>query len=290
MMKFVLASRHKEDSTKERFFYEWSIIHVALMLTSPTVPKVFKRYVQHFGISGVTNDMLVHPLSDENWESFAEHLVESYEDVIESLRGQDYVQRMQPHRFGSHRFITALTSFETIYQREDFRSGGVKVLHFLKKKPEMSQAQFSRWFRESHAPLVRGLLRGHRPIRKYVQNTSLPLDPALFKGTLFEFGSVGLYAGIEEFWFESLDAISCLRQDAHLFDAIRSSEEAGVEFNGSIAMVVNERVVWDFVTPGETTPYPAILDPASLESRIDRQGYTGFDTPLDLRSQAAAKG
>jgi len=67
MMKFTLASHHKDDGTRERFFYEWSIIHVALMLTSPSVMKLFRRYVQHYNILGVTNDMLVHPLGEYDY-------------------------------------------------------------------------------------------------------------------------------------------------------------------------------------------------------------------------------
>jgi hypothetical protein len=67
MMKFTLASRHKDDGTRERFFYEWSIIHVGLMLTSPSVMKLFRRYVQHCNIAGVTNDVLVHPLGEYDY-------------------------------------------------------------------------------------------------------------------------------------------------------------------------------------------------------------------------------
>src|ERR1035438_10001854 len=134
MLKFTLASRHRDDGTRERFFYEWSIIHVSLMLTTPTVFKVFKRYVQHYSILGQTNETLVYPLSAEGWESFADHLVERYEDVVESVRAQDYVQRMYPHRFGSDRFLTTLSTYDTIYQRDGFRSGGVKLIHFLRAR------------------------------------------------------------------------------------------------------------------------------------------------------------
>jgi hypothetical protein len=67
MMKFTLASRHKDDGTRERVFYEGSIIHVALMLTSPSVMKLFRRYVQHYNVLGVTNDMLVQPLGEDDY-------------------------------------------------------------------------------------------------------------------------------------------------------------------------------------------------------------------------------
>jgi len=40
---------------------------VALMLTSPPVMKLFRRYVQHYNVLGVTNDMLVHPLGEDDY-------------------------------------------------------------------------------------------------------------------------------------------------------------------------------------------------------------------------------
>jgi hypothetical protein len=277
MLKFTLASRHKDDGTRERFFYEWSIIHVALMLTTPTHQKIFKRYAQHFNIPGVTNDMVIHPFSDQNWESFADHWVESYEDVITSIHNKDYVERMQPHRFGSDKFITSVSNFETIYEQEGFRSGGVKLITFLRKKPGMPQEEFNKKFSGNHASVMRDLIRGKKLARKYVQNIPAPCDPAIFKGTLFELGQIDLYAGMEEFWFDSVEALARLRLDQQVYDAIRASEEGFVQADGSISMVVNERVVWDAVTPGERTPSAAILDPASREAVIDRQDYGDFD-------------
>ena len=44
MIKFLLAARKKPQDTQERYFYEWGIIHVALMLTTPAVMKTFRRY------------------------------------------------------------------------------------------------------------------------------------------------------------------------------------------------------------------------------------------------------
>ena len=110
----------------------------------------------------------------------------------------------------------------------------------------------------------------------------MDLDPATFKGTLFEWGSIGLYAGMEEIWLDSLPTVAALRKDAAVYNAIRASEAAVVDAAASISMVVKERVVFDFVTPGEITSKPAILDPNSLEAAIYRQGYTGFDDP-DVR-------
>ena len=37
MIKFLIVSRHKPHEDQQTFFYNWAIIHVALMLTTPIV-------------------------------------------------------------------------------------------------------------------------------------------------------------------------------------------------------------------------------------------------------------
>jgi hypothetical protein len=178
-----------------------------------------------------------------------------------------------------------VSNFEIIYQRKDFRSGGVKLIHFLKKSAGSSQAEFSQRLRSTRAPRLLEDICGRGLVRKYVQNTLIDIDPAIFKGTLFEFGSIGLYAGIEEFWFDDLHDVARLRDDSRALDAIRSTESGLIDASASISMVVSERVVWDFVTTEELSPRPAILDPDSLEAAIDRQGYQ----PWELKRPVAAR-
>jgi hypothetical protein len=281
MLKFTLASRHADHGTRERFFYEWSIIHVALMLTTPSSMKLFKRYVQHFNLPQATNDMLVYPLSQEGWESYAEHWLEEYRDLLGATHNPDYVERMQPHAFGSLHFITSLTNFETVFEQKGFRSGGVKVIHFLKKDSNISQEVFSEGIRTNRANKLRQALGERGLIRKYVLDTALDLDAAVFKGSLFEHGDVGRYAAIETLWFDGFDEIRRLRSDPQALDAIRSSEKGLIDAESSISMVVHERVVFDFVTPGESNPLPAIFNPESLEAAIDRQGYRPWEYKPD---------
>src|SRR5580658_290050 len=99
MMKFILAARRKPEDTQERYFYEWGIIHVALMITNPSTQRAFKRYTQHFSISGVSNELLWQPLSPMAWDNMADHWLERFEDLELSVRSEYYVKRMQPHKF-----------------------------------------------------------------------------------------------------------------------------------------------------------------------------------------------
>lgn len=278
MIKFIIAARRKPQDTQERYFYEWGIVHVALMVSSPSVMRTFRRYVQHYSIAGVSDDMLIHPLSEMAWDNMADHWMDGPENMVESLYANDYVQRMQPHVFGDKEFVLSLTSGEVMYEEEGFTAGGVKLIHFLDKQPELSLAEFNRRWRE-HARTVLAAMQGQGLIRKYVQNPQLELDPELFKGSIFAHGGVNTFAGIEEFWFDSLDDLARLRRDPRINDAIRASEAGFVAPAKSFSMVTTERVIYDYTLGDKSSPPPAVLNPDSLEAAIYRQGLRDWNIP-----------
>ena len=274
MLKFMLAARKRPDDTQENYFYNWGIIHVALMLTTPAVMKVFKKYDQHYTINGVESDRLLHPLSEMAWDNFADHWLEHEDDFDIIFYHPDYVIRMQPHRFGDHNFVVEVAEENFVYERPDFASGGVKLIHFLKKQPALSHAEFAAIWREQHAPVVLAAAGGL--LRKYGQNRHLSLDPKRLKGTLFELGGVGQFSGVEEFWFDSLTDLYQFCEQGR--DAITASEAAFVQTDGCISMVTAERVIYDFTLPeGQRSPMPAVLNEDSLEAAVYRQGLQDWN-------------
>ena len=274
MIKFMLAARKRPDDTQENYFYNWGIIHVALMLTTPAVMKVFKRYDQHYTINGINSDKLIHPLSEMAWDNFADHWIEKEDDFDIILYHPDYVIRMQPHRFGDYNFIVEVTEENFVHQRPDFASGGVKLVHFLKKQPHLSHAEFAEVWRDKHAPVVLEAANGL--LRKYMQSSHLPLDPKRLKGTLFEMGGVGQFSGVEEFWFDSLADLYQFCEQSRA--AIAASEANFVEAAGSISMVTAERVIYDFTLPeGQRSPLPAVLAEGSLETAVYNQGLRDWN-------------
>ena len=277
MLKFMLAAQRRPDTTQERYFYEWGIIHVSLMLQTPSVMDSFRRYVQHYSISGVDNDMLIYPLSPMNWDNMADHVVDDYEAIGLPFKDQDYPNRMQPHKFGSDNFTVELLDWETVYEEEGFYAGGVKLIHWLRKRPELSHEDFNAKWREHGKKMVETAPKGL--IRKLVIDKHVPMDPAVFKGTLFEFGNVGHYAGVEEIWFRSVEDVAKLRKDAELHKALRASYETFVADDDTFSMVTTERVIYDFITPGHISPKASVLVPGTLEHEVDKQGYTGWNVP-----------
>ena len=111
-----------------------------------------------------------------------------------------------------------------------------------------------------------------------MQSLHAEVDKETFKGTLFELAGVGGYAGIEELWFEDLDALVKFTQDARVRAAVLS-EDGPVDPAGSFSLVVTERVVYDYTLGDQSSPAPAVLDPESLEARVDSQGYAGWNAP-----------
>lgn len=277
MLKFMLAAQRQPNMTRERYFYEWGIIHVALLLSTPTSIESFRRYVQHYSIDGVDNDMLIYPLSPMDWDNMADHVVDSYEAIGVPFHSEDYPNRMQPHKFGSDNFAVELLDWETLYAEEGFYAGGVKLLHWLRKKPELSYDEFNARWREHGKRMMEITPKGL--IRKLVIDKHVEMNPAVFKGTLFEFGHVGHYAGVEEIWFRSVEDVSRLRKDPELCSALRASYGTFVLEDDTFSMVTTERVIRDTFTPGHVMPEPAVLTPGTLEYLVDKQGYRGWNIP-----------
>ncbi|MRR13504.1 hypothetical protein EG835_13870, partial [bacterium] len=165
MIKWTITSRHKPGMTTERFYYEWSVLHVALMLTNASTMRTFRRYAQHYAILGFPDEGRLLPRHAMAWESFAEHWIDGPEDILPSIRNEDYVGRMQPHSFSDSAMELQLLLGGTVYEREGFRSGGVKVIHVLKRQEGTTQDAFEAAWAGTHAPLLVEALRG-RGLRK----------------------------------------------------------------------------------------------------------------------------
>ena len=117
-------------------------------------------------------------------------------------------------------------------------------------------------------------------IRKLVIDKHVPMDPAVFKGTLFEFGNVGHYAGVEEIWFRDVDSAGpAAWRSHHLSIVARKLRLPSSIPADTFSMVTTERVVYDFITPGHISPKASVLIPGTLEHKVDKQGYHGWNVP-----------
>ena len=275
MLKFIIAGRRKRADTQERYFYEWGNIHVALMVTTPEVMTFFQRYCQHFTVTDVRSEDLPLPLSAMEWDNMADHWVASYDDMLRSVKHPDYVARMQPHKFGDDAFNLVLMSGKVLHQAPGFVSGkgGVKLLLWAKAPQGAGEDFAETWKRDVADALLTSPAAGR--IRKYIHNRPREIDPALFAGSLFARGGVNEFALLDELWLDSVSDLKALSKEPVLVEAMKRLGS----HPDSFSMVTTERVIYDYVTPGEISPRPACDRPDSLEARIASQGFSNWNVP-----------
>lgn len=267
-MKFILAANPREGMSREQFDFEWSVLHTTLMVTTPSVMAGFQRYAQHRSADGVADAHYQYPRHQQDWYAMSDHWLESFEALVAIFQGEDYPRRMGPHAFGGADFVIELMEGEVLHdQPTPFTGrGGVKLMNFIVRDPSLDQATFKRRLREDYAAQVLRLAQAGE-LKRYVQNTQLPLDASLFQGSLFEAGGVQTYAGIEELWFRDLDGLEGWHKNRDQDERVAESANGLIDPGRSFSMVVVERVVWDYTT--DTPPArPAIEDTQSLEAQL----------------------
>ena len=287
MIKFWITTRPAPGMERERFDYEWGVLHTSLMVTTPSVLNgSFLRYTQHRSVlEGFTDDDLQYARSPEGWYSCADHLCATYEDVVHAVVAEDYRRRMFAHRFSDKVMVVELTGTQTLWDTTPTRldAGGVKVINHVKAKPGIGHEEFAQWWRESYAPAVRDVAGDL--VRRYVQNPSVPGDPEFFKGSLFELGNTGTYAGVEELYLDDLEAMRALGPAARAQLAARAAEMTLPE--EGFGLVVVERVVFDF-TGEHAALAPSVRTPGSVEWQM-LQSERGGDSWNAIRPVGSPK-
>jgi hypothetical protein len=267
-MKFILCANPREGMSIDQFDYEWSVMHPTLMVTTPSVMAGFLRYVQHRTAAGATDEHFMYGRHEHDWYAMSDHWLVDLDALMAIFQGEDYPRRMAGHAFGGVDFVIELMEGAVLHdQPVPFTGrGGVKLINFVARDADVDQQAFeSRWC-DDYAKQV--LSRADdAALMRYVQNTQLPLDASLFKGSLFEAGGVQTYAGIEELWFEDLDALAAWCRTATTQDGLLEAADGLIDADRSFSMVTVERVVWDY-TSANPSPRPAMENPDSLEAQL----------------------
>jgi EthD domain len=246
MNKFMLANRRKQGMTVDSFRYEWGVVHVALMLTTPSAMEIFRRYVQGYSLEDVADSLLAYPLAPERWDGFASLSFETLDDFARSLEEPDYLERARPHDFSDPAMVLELTREEVILDdlaapEEDV----VKLVHFLRRAPSVGREQFTESWRGGYAAALAGATKGL--VGKYVQNPSLALEGSVFEGSAYAQGVFGRFGGIEELFFASRGDFVAFAQDAHVRELLREHGRGIVDPEGSFSMVVTDRLRFESV-------------------------------------------
>ncbi|WP_300614201.1 EthD domain-containing protein [Trebonia sp.] len=244
MNKFMLANRRKQGMTLEQFNYEWGVIHVAVMLTTPSAMQIFRRYVQGYTLADVDGQALAYPLSPQRWDGFASLSFETLDDFARSMEEPDYLVRARPHDFSDPAMVLELTGEEVIFDdltapEED----AVKLVHFLRRAPGVGREQFASAWRAGYAAAVTEATRDAKGlVRKYVQNPTLGLEGSPFEGSAYAQGMFGSFGGIEEFFFASRADFDAFTADAGTREFLLKRGAGIVDPDGSFSIVVTDRL------------------------------------------------
>lgn len=239
-VKFVLTNRRKDGMTLEKFRYEWGVIHVAIMVTSPGATERIRRYVQGYSLEPAFPDVrLAYPYSVEHWDGFASLTFETLEEFLTSVQPR----RGGPtHDFSHPSMVVDITGEEVVLfdklqaPEEDM----VKLVHFLRPAPGVSRDRFAEEWREGYATAVAEAVRG--AARKYALSPPVPLNASPFEGSPYGQGAFGTYWGIEELFFGSRAEFAAFAADAQVRELITKAGNGLVDAAHSFSMVVTDRL------------------------------------------------
>jgi hypothetical protein len=239
-VKFVLANRRKDGMTLERFRYEWGVVHVAIMVTSPPATARIRRYVQGYSLQDLFPDVpLVYPYSPERWDGFASLAFETLEQFLTSVRPRP----SGPSHDFSHPSMVVDVSAEEVVMFDELdapEEDTVKLVHFLRPAPGVSRERFADGWLDGYASAVAEASRG--AAQKYVLSPPVPLDASPFEDTPYGQGAFGSYWGIEELFFASRADFATFAADAQARDLVDKAGNGLVDAAGSFSMVVTDRL------------------------------------------------
>jgi uncharacterized protein (TIGR02118 family) len=120
----------------------------------------------------------------------------------------------------------------------------LKIILCLKRKPEMTRAEFHRYWKEDHAKVVREVA-GPLGMRRNVHNRtfSTALDARIREGRGADPSD---YDGVAESWFDSLDAlVRAVSTDAGRAAARRLAQDEArfIDFSGTRMFFVEEECI-----------------------------------------------
>jgi uncharacterized protein (TIGR02118 family) len=121
----------------------------------------------------------------------------------------------------------------------------IKLVYCVRKRADISDADFHRYWLQTHGPLVRGLAAAVKA-RKYIQSHTIA--PELNAALVASRGLAPAYDGIAEVWWDDEAALtagmtSAAGQDAHR--RLKEDEAKFIDFSQSCVFATQEHEILD---------------------------------------------
>lgn len=111
----------------------------------------------------------------------------------------------------------------------------IHIHNFITRKPGLSEEQFSRYWKETHAPLVKRIPL----VRRYLQSHRIPFPT-----------SNSSYDGDSEVWLDDLDAMNLLRKSPDYLNGALKDDENFMDMPRSDLLTTEDHIIVD----GPQTP------------------------------------
>lgn len=110
----------------------------------------------------------------------------------------------------------------------------IKLIVAIRRNPEMSPAEFHRYWRTEHAAKVRAIPACSRYIRRYVQAHTLDAEYA---------GGEPAFDGTAELWFDSVADKDAFYSDPEYLASVRPDEQVFADMSATRFFVTEEETV-----------------------------------------------
>ena len=121
----------------------------------------------------------------------------------------------------------------------------IKLVYCLRKRADVTAADFHRYWLETHGPLVRGFANAIGA-KKYIQSHTVL--PALNEAFIASRGLAPAYDGITEVWWDSVADLEAGMQTAEGQEAhrrLKEDEATFIDFGESRVFMTEEHGIFD---------------------------------------------
>ncbi len=221
MVKIVIFFKRKPGMTVEAFQEHWRTIHADIICKLPGI----RRYVQNATL----------PSGYRKGEPVFDAVAESYFDDTQAMKAlahaPEYAKVLADEpNFIDRASMASIITDEHVIKDAPAPREGVKSIDFVTHRAGMPIAEFFRYWREEHAPLMNAL----PAVRRYVQSHT--------RSSIYESGRTPAYDGAAMSWYDSTQALKDAAGTPG-FAALRADVEKFVDRARSPFVLTTERVV-----------------------------------------------
>src|SRR3546814_5431273 len=112
----------------------------------------------------------------------------------------------------------------------------ITMIVFVARKAGLTPEQFSDYWLNRHAPLVKSVPEFMRYVRKYVQHHAAPGAPEAGS----PFGDIPDYDGVGEIWFDSRESMQAAFEEPRYLEIIRPDEEKFIDATRCLSFIRSE--------------------------------------------------